>query len=163
MALTRILLVDDCEAWRRMVITQLKSYSDWQVISEATDGVEALQKTRELQPDLILLDIGLPKLNGIEAARQICAIVPPPKILFLTAIPDADAMREALGIGAQGYILKSDAARDLLPAVAAVIEGKRFVGSRFASCDAASPQHDDSRDPLHDTHPKHKADRFFHD
>ena len=72
MASVRILIVDDCEPWRRMVFALLQEYPDWQIICEASDGVEAVQKSEELQPDLILLDIGLPRLNGIEAARQIC-------------------------------------------------------------------------------------------
>jgi DNA-binding NarL/FixJ family response regulator len=162
-ASTRILIVDDNEAWRRMVITLLQDCMDCQVICEASDGFEAVQKTKELQPDLILLDIGLPRLNGIEAARQICAIVPHPKILFLSAILYSDVMQEALCAGAQGYVLKSDAAHDLLPAVEAVIEGKRFVCSRFAFCDPASTESIDSRDPLHRGNPKGKADRPCHD
>lgn len=163
MASTRILIVDDCEAWRRMVITLLSSYTDWQVIYEAIDGSEAVQKAKELQPDVILLDIGLPKLNGIEAARQICAIAPRPKILFLSAILYSDVMQQALCAGAQGYILKSDAAHDLLPAVEAVIEGKRFVCSRFAFCDPAGLQSNDSRGLLHHASAKRQAERAFHD
>jgi DNA-binding NarL/FixJ family response regulator len=162
-ASTRILFVDDCKAWRRVVITLLESYTDWQIIWEAEDGFEAVQKTKELQPDLILLDIGLPKLNGLEAARQICAIAPRPKILFLSEILYRDVMHEALRIGAQGYVLKSDAAHDLLPAVEAVIAGKQFVCSRFAFCDPASPQSNNSNGPLHRGRPQRKADRPLDD
>ena len=85
MASVRILIVDDCEPWRRMILTLLQEYPDWQIICEASDGLEAVQKSKELQPDLILLDIGLPGMNGIEAARQIREIAPRSKILFLTA------------------------------------------------------------------------------
>jgi DNA-binding NarL/FixJ family response regulator len=160
---TRILIVDDCEAWRRMVRTMFQEHSDWQIICEASDGFEAVQISKELQPDLILLDVGLPRLNGIEAARQICAIAPRTKILFLSAILYADVMQEALCAGAQGYVLKSDAARDLMPAVEAVIEGKQFVCSRFAFCDPASPQSNNSHRPLHRGRPQDKAGRPLDD
>ena len=76
MASVRILIVDDNEPWRRMVFTLLQEHPNWLVIGEASDGLEAVQKSQQLQPDLILLDIGLPGLNGIEAARQICEIAP---------------------------------------------------------------------------------------
>lgn len=163
MASTRILIIDDCEAWRRAVIKLLQDCTDLQIICEASDGVEAVQKTKELQPDLILLDIGLPKLNGIEAARQICAIAPHPKILFLSGILYSDVMQEALSAAAQGYVLKSDAAHDLLPALEAVIAGKQFVCSRFAFCDPDSPRSNDSHGPLRRGDPKRKTDRPFHD
>jgi DNA-binding NarL/FixJ family response regulator len=126
----------------------LQEHSDWQIICEASDGFEAVQKTEELQPDLILLDVGLPNLNGIEAARQICAIAPRSKVLFFSEILCSEVVQEALCIGAHGYVLKSDTAHDLLPAVEAVIEGKRFVSSRFGSCDPAGPQGNDSHDTL---------------
>ncbi len=163
MASARILIVDDCEAWRRMVITMLEGSADWQIICEAADGFEAVQKSKELQPDLILLDVGLPRLNGIEAARQICAITPHPKILFLSAILYSDVMQEALSAGAQGYVLKSDAAHDLLPAVEAVIAGKRFVCSTFAFCDPIGPDGNDFRDPLQRGLAQRRPDRRFHD
>ena len=159
---TRILIVDDCEAWRRMVRTLFQEHSDWQIICEATDGFEAVQKSKELQPDLILLDVGLPKLNGIEAARQICAIAPRSKILFLSAVLYSDVMQEALCIGAQGYVLKSDAAHDLLAAVEAVIEGKRFVCSRFAFGDPVRPGSDGPHN-LQRGRPQRKADRPIND
>jgi DNA-binding NarL/FixJ family response regulator len=161
---TRILIVDDCEAWRRMVRTMFQECSDWQIICEASDGLEAVQKRKELQPDLILLDIGLPRLNGIEAARQICAIAPRSKILFLSAILYSDVMQAAFCAGAQGYVLKSDAAHDLLPAVEAVIEGKRFVCSRFAFCDPIRPGSDPyGPSHLHLGRPRRKADRPTND
>lgn len=163
MASTRILIVDDCEAWRRMIRTMFQENSDWQIICEASDGLEAVQKTRELQPDLILLDVGLPRLNGIEAARQICAIAPRPKILFLSAILYSDVMQEALRVGAQGYVLKSDAAHDLLPAVEAVIGGKRFVCSRFAFGDPGRPDSNDSHGSLHRGRQQRKAGRPLDD
>lgn len=91
--------------------------------------MEAVQRAEELQPDLILLDIGLPSLNGLEAANRIRQLAPGAKILFLTQINDKDIVREALSTGAQGYILKIDAGRELLPAVAGVLGGDDFVSS----------------------------------
>ncbi len=115
-----------------MVVTMLEEHSDWQIICEASDGVEAVQRSKDLQPDLILLDIGLPKLNGIEAARQICEISPCSKILFLSENHCPEVVCEAFRIGAAGYVVKSDAADDLLIAMEAVIGNKQFVNSRFA-------------------------------
>lgn len=97
-----------------------------------SDGFEAVQKAEELRPDLILLDIGLPKLNGIEAARQIRKLSPQSKILFVTQEFSADVVQAALSTGAEGYIVKADAGRELLPAVSAVLRGEMFVGDRFA-------------------------------
>jgi DNA-binding NarL/FixJ family response regulator len=103
-----------------------------QVIGVASDGLEAVQKVEELQPDLILLDIGLPSLNGIEVARQIRKLSPKSKILFVSQESSADVVQGALGTGAQGYVLKSDARRELLEGVNAVLRGERFVGNRFS-------------------------------
>ena len=139
MASVRILIVDDCEPWRRMIFTLLQEYPDWQIICEASDGLEAVQKSKELQPDLILLDIGLPGMNGIEAARQIREIAPRSKILFLSENLCPEVVQEALCNGAWGYVAKSDAGRDLLAAVEAVIENKQFVSSRFAGCNPVHP------------------------
>jgi DNA-binding NarL/FixJ family response regulator len=102
-----------------------------QVIGEASDGLEAIQKAVELQPDLILLDIGLPTLNGLEAARQIRTLVPESKIIFLSQESSADVVQEALRIGAWGYVVKGGAETELLTAVETVISGKRF---RFLTC-----------------------------
>jgi DNA-binding NarL/FixJ family response regulator len=135
----RILVVDDCEAWRRAVFALLQEYPNWQVICEASDGLEAVQKSRELQPDLILLDIGLPGLNGIEAARQIHELTPRSRILFLSENLCPEVVREAFCIGARGYVVKSDAGHDLLAAVKAVIGDKQFVSSRFAASNPAHP------------------------
>jgi DNA-binding NarL/FixJ family response regulator len=100
-----------------------------QVICEVSDGLEAVQKAQELQPDLILLDIGLPGLNGIEVARKIRKLVPQSKILFVSQESSADVIKEALSLGAMGYVIKARAASELLAAVDAVRTGGRFVSS----------------------------------
>jgi DNA-binding NarL/FixJ family response regulator len=129
---TRALLVDDYEPWRRFLCSILKKETELQVIGEVADGLQAVQKAQELQPDLILLDIGLPKLNGIEAARQIEKLCPKSRILFLSEDSSTDVMQEALNTGGYGYVVKSDAGRELLSAVEAVVRGEQFVGRRFA-------------------------------
>ena len=105
------------------------------VIGVASDGLETVQKAEELQPDLILLDIGLPSLNGIEVARQIRKFSPKSKILFVSQESSADIVQGALGTGAQGYVLKSDAERELLEGVNAVLRGGQFVSRRFVGHD----------------------------
>ncbi|MGA9964975.1 MAG: response regulator transcription factor, partial [Terriglobales bacterium] len=117
MAVVRILVVDDLEPWRRFVSSTLQGQSDLEVISGVSDGLEAVQKAEELQPDLIVLDIGLPKLNGIEAARQIRKLVPKSKILFLSQESSDDVVHEALSLGARGYVVKIQAGSELLSAV----------------------------------------------
>jgi DNA-binding NarL/FixJ family response regulator len=127
--LIRVLVVDDFENWRRQVHSLLQARPAWQVIAEASDGSEAVQKAEDLKPDLILLDIGLPKLDGIEAARRIRQCSPNSKIIFLSQNSDLDVVRAALGTGALGYVLKTDAGRELLPAVEAVLGGKQIFSS----------------------------------
>ena len=125
----RILVVEDFQPFRRFVCATLQSRPNWQIIAEASSGLEAVQKAVALKPDLILLDIGLPTLNGIEAAEQISTLVPDATILFITQQDDADVVAAALSNGARGYVLKINANRELLPAVEAVLDGRRFIGS----------------------------------
>ena len=106
---------------------------DLQVVGEATDGLEAVRIAKKLQPDMILLDIGLPNLNGLEAAKRILQVAPAAKIIFLTSNNDKDVVRAALSTGAQGYVLKSDAARELLTAVQKVLAGEHFVSRGIQS------------------------------
>jgi DNA-binding NarL/FixJ family response regulator len=127
----RVLLVDDFEPWRRFVSTTLQKHSGFQIVLEVSDGLQAVQKAAELYPDLILLDIGLPGLNGIEAARRIRKVAPDSKIIFLTEDSAEDVAEEGLRIGAAGYVIKADAARELLPAMRAVVSGHRFVSARL--------------------------------
>jgi DNA-binding NarL/FixJ family response regulator len=124
----RILLVDDFERWRRLVTSLLQQNPKWQLVGEASDGLEAVLKAEELQPDLIVLDVGLPTLNGIEAARRIRKLTPESKIIFLSQESSADVVQEALRFG-QGYVVKTRAESDLLAAVEAVLEGRQFVSS----------------------------------
>ena len=128
-ARTRILVVDDFDPFRSFVLSVFSEVSDFEIISEASDGLQAVQKAEELLPDLILLDIGLPGLNGIEAARKIRKVAPNSKILFLSQESSADVVREALGAGAIGYVVKADAGSELLGAVEAVRQGMQFVSS----------------------------------
>jgi DNA-binding NarL/FixJ family response regulator len=128
----RVLIVDDYEPWRRYFSTALQKQPELQVIGQVSDGLEAVQQAQQLQPDLILLDIGLPTLNGIEAARRIREVSPTSKILFVSENRSPDIAEEALGTGASGYVVKSDAGSELLPAVKAVLEGKRFISASLA-------------------------------
>src|ERR1700686_3668706 len=125
----RVLVAEDYPAFRRYLVSTLHSRADFQVVREVADGSEAVQNGREFQPDLILLDIGLPSLNGIEAARRIRSVSPNSKILFVSENRSSDVIEEALRTGALGYVVKSDAASDLLPAVEAVLQGKNFVSA----------------------------------
>ena len=129
MSSIRILIADDFQDWRRQVLSLFQARPEWQVIAEAADGLEAIQKAEELKPDLIVLDIGLPKLNGIEAARRIRRVSSSSKIVFLSQDNDPDIVRAALGTGAQGYVYKTDFRRDFLAAIEAVLRGQPFVSS----------------------------------
>jgi DNA-binding NarL/FixJ family response regulator len=127
----RILVVDDFESWRSFVRATLQRRLGFEIVGEASDGEEAIQKAQELRPDLVLLDIGLPRLNGIEVARQIRKCLPKTKLLFLSENRSRDIIEEALRTGAKGYVVKSDAETDLLPAIEAAISGKRLINARL--------------------------------
>ena len=124
--------------WRQSVRSLLKTHAELQVVGEVADGLEAVQKASELKPDLILLDIGLPSLNGIEAAKRIRQTVPGTRILFLTQNRDPDVARVALDTNAKGYVLKADAGSELWPAIEAVLHGKQYVSSGLVDCAASS-------------------------
>ena len=137
----KILVVDDVEEFRRLVLLLLQQRAEFQVI-QASDGLEAVQKAEELQPDLILLDIGLPNLNGIEVARRVGKLVPSAKILFLSQESSPEVVREALSLGVQGYVLKLSVHSDLLPAIEAVL-GERFVSAGLEFSEGTDPQDPD--------------------
>jgi DNA-binding NarL/FixJ family response regulator len=110
----RVLVVEDYEPFRRFVCSTLRKGPDLQIVGEASDGLEALHKVEELQPDLIVLDIGLPTLNGIEAARRSRKLAPESKILFVSQESSSDVVQEALGLGTLGYVVKAYAGSELL-------------------------------------------------
>ena len=120
-------MVDDFAAWRRFVNTLLTVTPEWQIHGEAASGAEAVARAQELQPDLVLLDIDLPDINGIEVARQLQVVIPNAKIVFLTTEPSSHLAKAALSTGALGYLLKSQIVDELLPALESVFSGKRFI------------------------------------
>ena len=124
---TRILLVEDFKPYRSLISRLLSEDHNLDLVGEAEDGLEAVEKVQQLKPDIILMDIGLPKLNGLAASRRILDLLPSTKIIFLTQQMDADVVKEALNLGAMGYILKEDVKTDLQAAIAVVLAGKRFV------------------------------------
>jgi DNA-binding NarL/FixJ family response regulator len=142
-----VLVVDDYEPFRQFVCSTLGKRHDLQVIGEASDGLEAVLKAEELKPDLIVLDIGLPRLNGIEVARRIRKLSPECKILFMSQESSVDVAREALGLGAMGYVVKTDAGSELLASLEAVCQGRRFISKRQLldnwnnATDAQAPDH----------------------
>jgi len=125
----RVLVVDDYEPFRRFVCSTLEKRLNLQVVCEASDGLEAVRRAEELKPDLILLDIGLPKLNGLQTAQEIRKLAPESKIIFVSQESSPDLVQEALSLGAWGYVVKTRAGNDLLAAVEAVLLGKHFVSS----------------------------------
>jgi DNA-binding NarL/FixJ family response regulator len=128
----RALVVDDFEPFRRLLCSTLHNKLELQTVVEASDGAEAIELAKILQPDLILLDIGLPKVDGIEAAKRIRALVPQSKILFVSLESSIEVVQAALSAGASGYVVKMDVGSELPTAVNAVLRGEKFVGSRFA-------------------------------
>ena len=138
----RILVVEDHPAFRRLICTALQRRAEFQTI-EAADGLEGVQKAEELQPDVILLDINLPKLHGFEVAKQIPRLAPRARLLFLSQESSPDIVRKALSLGAHGYVQKLSAGTDLLPAIDAVLDGQRFVSRSVAltePADAPAPR-----------------------
>jgi DNA-binding NarL/FixJ family response regulator len=132
---TRVLVAEDYQPFRRFLVTTVQSLPELQVACEVEDGAGAVQKAAELQPELVLLDIGLPKLNGIQAAKQIREVSPNSKILFVSQESSADIVQAALETGARGYVAKTDAGRELIPAIDAVLRGQTYVSKSLAAHD----------------------------
>lgn len=128
-----VLVVDDFAQWRRVVAATLQGKLGLRVVAEAADGLEAVDKAAHLQPDLVVLDIGLPRLNGIEAAQRIKGASPASKVLFLSENYDSDVAEAALDTGASGYVVKSASARELVPAVEAVLAGRQFLSDKLSA------------------------------
>ena len=124
----RILVVEDYAPFREAICSSLRQRTEFQII-ESPDGLDAVEKAKQLQPDLVLFDIGLPKLNGIEAARQVRTLVPNGKVMFVSQEASSDVIRETFRLGGQGYVHKQHAMTDLIPAIEAVLAGEQFVSS----------------------------------
>lgn len=122
-----VLVVDDYEPFRRFVSSTLCGKPNFLILGEAQDGLEAIQQAETLQPDLILLDIGLPKMNGLEAARTIREIVPKARIIFVTQESSYEMVQEAFSVGASGYVVKAQAENELLSALESVLHGRPFL------------------------------------
>jgi len=123
-----VLVADDFSAWRAQVRNILQARPEWEIVSEACDGLQAVQGATTHQPDIVLLDIGMPRMNGIAAAKEIRDVSPASIILFLTQNLDSGVMKEALAIGGEGYVWKTRAWSDLL----ATIERCAARRTRFA-------------------------------
>ena len=126
----RILVADDHEVVRRGLCSLLKSHPGWEVCAEASDGREAVEKVKQIKPDVVILDIGMPNLNGLAATRQIVHNDERQRVIILTVTDSEQVIREVLAAGARGFVLKSDAARDLITAVEAIEKNRTFFTSR---------------------------------
>jgi DNA-binding NarL/FixJ family response regulator len=129
----RVLVADDHEPLRRFVSSTLEKQRQMRLVGEASDGLAALWKAQELQADIILLDIGLPKLNGFEVARRIRERVPQLRIVFFSTDCSNQMVEAALRLGADGFIVKSDAGTDLVPALEAVLQGEKYISPSLAN------------------------------
>ncbi len=132
MTAARILIADDHELLRRGLVAELSQVPGWVVVAEVANGRAAVTSAAELKPDLVVLDLTMPELNGLEAARRILAAEPGTRILILTAHESEQLVREVLSVGARGYVLKSDAGRILVVALQALLEGGSFFTSSVA-------------------------------
>jgi DNA-binding NarL/FixJ family response regulator len=126
----RILVADDHPVVRQGICSLLKAHPGWEISGEALDGRQAVQMTRDLRPDIVILDLAMPTLNGLDATRQILDENPDQKVLILTMSDSEQLIREVLGAGARGFVLKSDAAKDLVAAVQALERHRTFFTSR---------------------------------
>jgi DNA-binding NarL/FixJ family response regulator len=128
----RTLVVEDFEPFRRYVTSMLQQRPELNVVGEVEDGLTAVRMATDLEPELILLDLGLPKLDGMEAARRIRKAVPESKILFVSQQSSKEIVQEAVALGARGYVVKAHAGRELLAAIDAVLQGNVFFSNGYA-------------------------------
>ena len=128
----RILVADDHEIVRHGLRALIQEHPQWELVAEATDGRDAVDKTSELKPDIAIVDITMPSLNGLEAAKQMLKLNPPTKILIFTMHDSELAMQKAVNAGARGYVLKADAGRDIVRAVQALLNGQTFFTQKAA-------------------------------
>jgi len=133
MASIRLVIVDDHEVARRGMRSVVGGNSNLEVVAETADGEQAVEMARALRPDIVLLDISLPGISGIEAARRIRDVSPESRIVFVSQHDSLRMAKDALKIGACGYVVKSDAGRDLLTAIQAAREGRVFVSRTLAA------------------------------
>jgi len=143
MVLVRVLVVDDVEDWRKSISLLLKEYPTIEIVGEASDGVCAVQMAQEMQPTVILLDIGLPRLDGIQVAGWIRKLSSKSKIIFVSQQIDPDVVHVAMEIGASGFVLKSDIVQSLISAIQAAIRGEKFMSNelvRYLSRDRLKDQ-----------------------
>jgi DNA-binding NarL/FixJ family response regulator len=132
MKTVRILIADDHELIRKGIASTLEEVAGWSVVGQAENGRQAVELAQSLRPDVVILDMTMPELNGLEATRQILANRTGERVLILTAHESEQLVREVLNAGAQGYVLKSDAGRALVSAVEALLDGRPFFTSRVA-------------------------------
>lgn len=128
----RVFVVDDFEPWRRFVISAIRNSPRLVFVGEAGDGLKAIEKATELKPDLVVLDIAMPSMNGIEAAGRILELLPNTKILFLSENRSMEIVEHVLREGACGYVVKSSAATELTPAIETVLQGGQFISECLA-------------------------------
>ena len=133
MGRAHILVVDDHAVTRKTICGLLRSEPDFDVVCDATNGTDAVERAKNLQPDVVVLDINMPGMNGLEAARHIKDAAPSAEILFLSQHTELETIRQAFHVGGRGYVVKSDAAKELVPAVYAVRAKNRYLSERFSA------------------------------
>jgi DNA-binding NarL/FixJ family response regulator len=138
MVVVKILVVDDSLPWQGFVVRHVETETEFKVIAIAGDGSDAVRKAKELRPDVILMDLCLPDISGVEVTRQIRKLCPHSKILFLSMHDEFEIIQAAFDAGASGYVLKWDSGRDLIPGIRAILLGRQFVSPSLRGCHGCS-------------------------